>query len=124
MTGENFPNQNETPKSDKLVVATSFDSSNSSNSSSNNVLDRSKHIRHRQKKLLQSRYHRGNPRQKQPEIVYNDAETVLKMTEHKIRVNTFLLDENDQSTKATAAMSKNDVQVRSFFSTMFRSVSV
>lgn len=100
LTGDHFSHQNETPKSD------------SNNSSSNsNSLERSKNIRHRQKKLL-SRYHRGNPRHKQQEIVYNDAETVLKMTEHKIRLNTFLLDENDQSTKATAAMSKNDVQVR------------
>lgn len=105
MGGGDFSNQNQTPKSDKNLESNS--------SSSSNALDRSKNIRHRQKKLL-SRYHRGDPRQKQPEIVYNnEAETVLKMVEHKVRVNTFLLDENhnnDQSTKAT--MSKNDVQVR------------
>ncbi|XP_063698089.1 follistatin-A [Culicoides brevitarsis] len=94
---EHATSQNETPKSDSY----------------SRLDTNTKNIRHRQKKLLQSRYH--HPRHKQHGIVYNSdaaSEAVLKMTENKIRINTFLLDEHEQSTKATATISKNDVQIK------------
>lgn len=103
LTPGTFSNQNQTPKSD------------SSSSSNSNSVDRSqKNIRHqRQKKLLSRYHHRRNDNKG-----VNDAETVLmKRTENKIRLNTFLLEEksnnnnNDQSTKVVVTTSKNDIHV-------------
>uniref|UniRef100_A0A336LNK1 CSON008443 protein n=1 Tax=Culicoides sonorensis TaxID=179676 RepID=A0A336LNK1_CULSO len=113
---DKFSNQNEKPKSDKLVLITA--SVNNTNNSKESITNENskKNIRHRQKKLLSRYHHRdgGNARHNQ-QILYNDPDTVLKMTENKIRLNTFLVDNNentDQSTKVSSAMSKNDVQIK------------